>query len=428
MTSRTGFALVLVAAAGFAAEAPSPSPQRGRALYREALAAREAKDLATYRARLEEAAKTLPDPANLWFRLAGARALAGDRTAAFEALEAQILAGMARPDFATNEDLVPLHEHLRWSPLAAAHARLAEPRVASQVAFALPPGGRLVEGIAHDAASGSFFFSVVNERTILRRAADGTLSVFASLAGALPGSPLGLAIDPERRRLWTVSAGLPQGAGLPEPERNRSAVAGYDFATGALALRVDAPEKSLLNDLTLAPDGTLYASDPGRGTVLRLRPGATALEEVVPTATLVSPGGLALSADARLLYVADWSYGLGAIDLATSTFRWLAPPPSGTTLGIDGLLRDGATLLAIQNGIAPPRITRFTLSPDGLALTRADLLERAVPDWDEPTLGTIVNGALLYVAASHWPQFPDDAAQQAPAPLSPTAIRTLPLR
>jgi hypothetical protein len=421
-------AALLLATATFAAE--PPSPQRAKALYKEALAAREAKDLALYRAKLEDAAKTLPDPSSLWFRLAGARTLVGDRTAAFEALESMILAGIHRDDFETNEDLLPLHEHLRWSPLAAAHARLMEPIVRSEVAFTLPPSDRkmrLVEGIAYDPLTGSFFFSVVNERSILRHAPDGTLTVFAQLAGVLPGSPLGITVDAERRRLWTVTAGLPQGAGLPASEKDKSSLAAFDLATGALALRVDAPEHALLNDLTLAPDGTVYASDPGRGTVLRLRPGATALENLAPAATMVSPGGLALSADARHLFIADWGYGLAGLELATGAFHWLAPPPSGTMLGIDGLIRTGDTLIGIQNGVTPPRITRFTLSPDGFALTRADLLERAIPDWDEPTLGIFVGDSLHYVATSHWPKFDENGHFPANTPLPPTSLRRLSL-
>ena len=53
----------------------------------------------------------------------------------------------------------------------------------------------LEQSVALDATSGTQFLSVVNERTVLRRAADGTVTVFASLAGSLPGSPLGLALD-----------------------------------------------------------------------------------------------------------------------------------------------------------------------------------------------------------------------------------------
>jgi hypothetical protein len=104
-------------------------------------------------------------------------------------------------------------------------------------------------------------------------------------------------------------------------------------------------------------------------------------------------------------------------------------PPAGTTvLGIDGLRRQGNRLIAIQNGVSPPRIQSLELSPDGLSLVAAKTLDWNLPEWDEPTLGVVVDGALVYVATSHWPSFPGDpSAPTDTALLQPTAIRRLPL-
>jgi sugar lactone lactonase YvrE len=159
--------------------------------------------------------------------------------------------------------------------------------------------------------------------------------------------------------------------------------------------------------------------------VVRLRPGATTLEDLIPLATTVSPGGLALSADGRILYVADWGYGLGAIELASGSFEWMKAPPFGTMLGIDGLIRDGDGLIGIQNGVTPPRIARFTLSRDGRALTNMTLLERALPTWSKPTLGLIVGSSLTYVATSFWPLFPEGGTPPAHGTHQPTEIRQL---
>jgi hypothetical protein len=403
----------------------TPDPLRARATFAAALAARTAGDLAAYRARLEETRALLPDPSNLWFRVAGARALAGDRTAGFAALEAQLLAGIVRPDFETHADLAPLREHLRWKRLAAAHARLALPLVASEEEFRLPEGGLLVEGIARDPASGAIYLSVVNRRQIVRRASDGSLTLFASLAGTLPGSPLGLAIDAERRRLWVATAGLPYGERLPESERDRGALAAFELASGALVESVLLDGAGhLANDLAVARDGAVYASDPAAGALWR-RSAPGKVEQLALSGALVSPGGLALAEDERFLFVADWAAGLAAVELATGELRWLAPPAGSTVLGIDGLARSGGALLAIQNGVAPARITGFELAPDGRSRARAALLERGVPGWDEPTLGVVADGALLYVATSHWPRFGEDGQTVDPSALTPAVVRRL---
>jgi streptogramin lyase len=182
------------------------------------------------------------------------------------------------------------------------------------------------------------------------------------------------------------------------------------------------------NDLAVTADGTVFASDPEGKAVIRLgRDGS--VRELGAGAGLRSPGGLALSADGRLLYVADWSNGLAAIDLTSGALSWLRAPLGSTALGIDGLIRDGDSLLAIQNGVYPLRITRFRLSPGGAALASAEILERAVPDWDEPTLGVIVDGTLWYVAASQWPRYSEDGKPAADlAGLPPPHVRRLRLR
>ena len=96
--------------------------------------------------------------------------------------------------------------------------------------------------------------------------------------------------------------------------------------------------------------------------------------------------------------------------------------------GIDGLSADGGTLIAIQNGASPRRILRLHLTPDGLAVARVEVLERANPDWGEPTLGTIVDDHLLYVADAQWERFGPGGAVTGEGPLRPTAIRILGLR
>ena len=62
------------------------------------------------------------------------------------------------------------------------------------------------------------------------------------------------------------------------------------------------------------------------------------------------------------------------------------------------------------------------------AYNAIDVLERNLPEWDEPPLGVIADGAFWYVANSHWPSFPgDDSAPTDVTKLSPTSVRRLAL-
>jgi hypothetical protein len=424
------FLLASSASASAATATPAPAPDLAGAMqaFSGALEAKDRKEFTQYRAGIERAVELLPDPSRLLYRLAVARLLAGDTSGAVEAYRRQVDAGLFR-DPRKDPELAPLLADPGFQEALVRLDALQTPVSASSVAFELPVRG-LIEGIAFDPKSGAYFFSSVAERKIYRRTKAGVVSEFVPGGGSGLLSPLGIAVDSGQRRLWIVSAGLPQAAGLKVGERNKSALLAFDLDTGAWQKTFDAPpgDRSW-NDLELAADGSVFVSDPGAKAILRVKPDGGILTLLAGEEHFASPGGLALSADGRKLYIADWSNGLGVLDLdkpGAAGFAWMRPPAGSTVLGIDGLRLRGNRLIAIQNGVVPPRILSLELAADGRALVAAKTLERNLPEWDEPTLGVLVDGELHYVANSHWPSFPGDAAAPIDTTkLSPTAIRRL---
>ena len=76
--------------------------------------------------------------------------------------------------------------------------------------------------------------------------------------------------------------------------------------------------------------------------------------------------------------------------------------------GIDGLYRYGDELIAIQNGIRPNRVIALALGSDGISIAASRILARELPEFDEPTLGTVVGDQFYFVANSHWNRFDRD--------------------
>jgi len=393
-------------------------------VFTQALAAQRAGDSRGYRHGIEKAAALLPDPTRLLYRLAGARLGAGDRNGALAALRRQIDASFGRDPRPDPQFAALLSDREFQAEMQRLDA-LAEPIVASSELFRLPERDALFEGIARDPASGAWFFSSVHRRKVVRRAADGTITDFVPSGAHGLACALGIAIDADRNLLWIVSAGLPQAAGITAEERDRSALLAVALDSGELRYRIPSPAgKHWWNDLVVARDGTVFVSDAGTAGVMRVAPDGVA-STIVDGHGLRSPGGVALSADERLLYLADWTNGLAVIDLSSGSFHWMRPPAGSTVLGIDGLRRVGGSLIAIQNGVAPQRIARLVLSDDGREIASGTLLERGVPDWDEPTLGIEVGGDFVYVGSSHWPRFGEDGSSPDPATLSEPQIRRL---
>ena len=61
-----------------------------------------------------------------------------------------------------------------------------------------------------------------------------------------------------------------------------------------------------------------------------------------------------------------------------------------TSLGCDGLAWDDGALVAVQNGVVPPRVVRFTLDSTWSGITRVELIDQNLPIADEPTAGVVV--------------------------------------
>jgi len=125
----------------------------------------------------------------------------------------------------------------------------------------------------------------------------------------------------------------------------------------------------------------------------------------VPHGVIRSPQGSVLSASERILYVSDYSGPIRAVDVATGDVVALRMPAGFQTRGIDGLTRHGRDLIAVQNGIEPNRILRLTLTPDGLGIAKAAILEMNHPQMDEPTIGRIDGDRYYFISTSQGNKF-----------------------
>ena len=255
----------------------------------------------------------------------------------------------------------------------------------------------IAEGIAHDAAANRFFVASAATRHIVT-VQDGRQGTFARLPGDY--SPLGIALSGET--LWVTAATLPQGAGHDGP----SALIAIDKSDGHVRHVYPVPDqgKTALNDLTFAPDGTVYASDSISGALYSLSPGASALTRL--KAVLKSPQGMAVSADGKFLLVADYSLGLVKLDLAGNSFAPLQMPDGINVKGVDGLVRlPNGSFFASQNGLKKPRILRLSLSPEWTRLLSLDVVAEDDPAVADPSLVAADQSGTYVVGVSQWSSF-----------------------
>ncbi len=277
----------------------------------------------------------------------------------------------------------------------------------------IPAEFGLVEGVAWDARSGQLFAGSVEDGALLVREGDHWRRAVLPFPTA---GLFGMAVDPRRGILWIAS-------GVAGPTRRKDAFRGLIGVSAlgfeAVGLAPVPPEDVTAQpgDVAIAPDGSVYVSDGAAGGVYVCKPDCTQLVALVPSGTFRSAQGMAVSRDGRFLFVADYGRGLFKLDLKKPK----GPVAVSQLKGIDGLIRYGDTFIAIVNGDGR-KVVRISFDANGMPTE--ELLETLSGPGD-PTLGTIADRKLIYVADAQWDRF--DAAGKSSRRARETSIRTLDL-
>ena len=419
--------LALLASLPARASGQSDPVVASRAAYQEAVQAYEAHDFQGFLRHAKEAERLRPAHGGVVYGLACAYALTGDTAAALATLQHFAALGHTA-DLDADADLTSVRSLPGFDSLRLAMRRNAAPMVHSTPAFTLAERDLLTEGIAFDPKTRSFLVDSVHRGKILRVDVHGRTTEF--VPPGLKGfwAPLGMRVDPAHGVLWVAGAALPQTVGYDTADSGRSGLFRFDLASGALTGRFPLPadgQPHTLGDVAIARSGDVYSTDSRGPRVYRVRAGSDSVEEFVSSPLLLSAQGLALDAEERTLYVADYSRGILRIDLATRAVRLLETADDVLALGIDGLSLVEGSHVGIQNGVVPHRVVRLHLDASGNRVERAEVLERARPDYAEPTLGVVVGRDLFYVAASQWERFHADGTIDAPDTLRPPLVLRL---
>jgi sugar lactone lactonase YvrE len=236
-----------------------------------------------------------------------------------------------------------------------------------------------------------------------------------------------MAIDEPRQVLWLASTAGPEMRGYQPADSGRTALLRCHLPTGMLT-RFEPPvdgQQHALGDVVVDRAGTVYVSDSRTPTLYRLRPGARQLDSWLRLPGGYSPQGMALSADQRTLYVADYGAGLFRIDLRRGQASVVHAPVGVSLQGIDGLCRVGKALIAIQNGMGHNQVIALRLDASGQSIEQIKILENRAAVLPEPTLGTRVGSWFYFVANSPWSRYSSAGSPHRWHRLAPLYIRRI---
>jgi sugar lactone lactonase YvrE len=378
------------------------SANAARSAWARAGLALQTRDLAAARMDVDRAARAWPvQPAYVWASAVLA-ARAGDTTRVIDALTSYADLGLGR--VVRNDSALRAYARVRRvAPIVARLESNVTALRTSRVVARANDSTLWPEGMDHDPRTGKFYVASVRHRTILE---------IEPLSGAARElwprdrddlvSVLGVRVDTARHVLWaTMSTVSYAGDDTTNP---RAALLRVRLPDGVIERRWSiAPSRMghTLGDLGVGPRGDVFVTDSDEPVLYRLRPGADTLERLTHP-LFHSLQGVAPTMDGRTLYLADYAIGLLRMDLSTGKVIRLDDAPHTTSLGCDGIALDRGAIVAVQNGVYPPRVVRFVLDVSGTQIRKVEVLDRNVTVADEPTIGAIVGREFVYIANSQW--------------------------
>ncbi|MGB3166209.1 MAG: hypothetical protein WBA68_05460 [Alteraurantiacibacter sp.] len=372
-------------------------------------------------AALEQLAKDFPDSSSVRLRLLNAKLEADNRAGALEDIRWLTDRGYRFSEGAEAQ-LTVMYDGIAATELERRFANDPPVMQASAVVAVLPASVRLPESVLYDPLHDRIFATSVVLRALYVREGQGAWRE-VPLRSPL-NSVTGITLDAPRGLIWITSTVMDQTPGEPSEYNGMFAL---DRETLEIRRWLPAPGGAVLGDVAVAPDGSVFASDPVNGSIWSAGLGNSTLQAYIAQGTFRSPQGLAVSADNTRLYVSDYRYGLAQVMLRSRhVFRMRAAQPMLLD-GVDGLWLDGNRLIALQNGLSPHRITEFKLGEGTGVIASARPLEVAHPAWTEPLGGSVSGGLLTYIGQGQWDIYGDGGTLRDGAFPRSTQIRRLQL-
>ena len=387
-------------------------------------------DLTAARFEAGRAAKAWPtQPAYQWARVVIGLRL-NDTATILDALTRYADLGLGR-NLAADPALARFITLPAFQAVAARHAAQIAPLARGQAIAVLPDSTFFPEGMDIDPRTGFIYVASIRHRTIaeLTPRGDYVRELFPR-SGVGLGAILAVRVDAQRGVLWATMSGIPQMEGFLPSDSLTHTLLRIRLPEGEIDGRWELPAVAgghTLGDVAIGPLGDIFMTDSRDPVLYRLPADGGGLQPYRHP-LFRSLQGVAPAPSAREVFVADYSHGILKVDAISGEVLRLGDAPGSTSLGVDGLVWHQGALIAVQNGVVPPRIMRFELDTGWTRIISAEVLDQNVPVADEPTIGTMAGDNFIYVANSQWEKYDENGALLPRAVLRKPVLLSVPVR
>lgn len=364
--------------------------------YQLALEAFDAENYSSFLTHIQKANELRPNHRVILYNMAIAYVLNELPVKAIEALKYRS-SFYALNDFDQDEKLAPLKSLPQYQQLLSQIDEQNKPILNSSLHFEFEQKGFHPEGIAIQPESGDFLISDVRCGLISSFNKDGSEhKPILDLKKFGFWGAMGMAFDKQDpNMIWVSTSALPNYCEYSDSLDGKSAVLKIDLKKKQLIRSYSVEGHHVFGDLVTTETGAVYISDSSEPIVYKITKQNNKLEEFLKPEGLFNLQGLALGEE-NILYISDYITGVYSVDLSS---KKITPVISEAhlTRGTDGLYFHNGLLYLMQNGTRPFQVAKVDISSSSI-----EILDRAVPELNEPTLGIMKNGILYFIANSPW--------------------------
>jgi sugar lactone lactonase YvrE len=299
-------------------------------------------------------------------------------------------------------DLNSLKNLPEFQNLKKLQTEIQQPIIHSDTAFVIRQKNLHIESIAPGEKKGIFYLGSIHKRKIIRTDEKGNTTDFTTSAQEGLTSVFGVRVDPKKNVLWACASPMPEMENFDSSAR--SAVFKYDLKTKKLLKKYLAPEKqdNAFGDITLDSHGTPFISDSKTATIFTIDEKTGQLVNYFSSKEFWSIQGITFSGDGKYMFIADYVKGIFRLKIDDKTLLLLPAKFEASLKSIDGMTFYNNQLVAIQNLVFPMRSTVYRLNANQDELISFQIIDRAHPAFNEPTIGCITNDTFYYVGNSLW--------------------------
>jgi hypothetical protein len=348
---------------------------------------------------LKRVSELMPNSGDIKLQLALVYAKMADKTRTYDTLMRMQMQGFGY-DISSDARFEPVHGTRVWDYIVANLGVNSKSFGEGKVAFDLPKGDYLLNALAWDPKRKTLLIGSARDGSIHRLDQKGKLSDFIA-AGSNPNlwGVDALGVDAAHNTLYVATSASPKFDKFSADNANKAALLAFDLGSGKFLKKYTATPDALrtFNGIAVSEKGMVYVADGAHRTVFKVE--GDTLKQVVQNSKLSGISAIAVSADGRVLYIADYSLGIFGFDLAKGeAFPPKYNPEQLVLGGIVGMHWYDGTLVIIEDGMVPKRVMRLGLSPDGRAIVNAMPLDVASQDFIALGDGALADDKLYFIA------------------------------